>query len=90
VIDAVLTIIGNRWGHPEFFSFTRKAIKEFGLVTAMVLKSLLPLLLVAFVIIGWDKADIGFYVSLLFISFAIFFFCVVTYDCIQLLKSHHH
>ncbi len=87
-IDAVLTIIANRRGHPELIPFTRKAIKEFGLHTAMLLKSVLPLLLVAFVILGWDKAEIGFYASLLFNALAIYFFCIVSYDLIQMRKSH--
>ena len=89
VIDAVLTVIGNRRGYPELFPFTKQIIKEIGLVKAMVLKSLLPLPLVYFVIIGWDKAEFGFYLSFLFIGFAIFFFCVDTYDCVQLRKSQY-
>jgi hypothetical protein len=85
-VDATITRMALKKGYKEKSPFTRKMIDKFGLDTAMIIKSLLPMILVLFVIAGWNNIIFSLWASILFIALTIFFSIVVIYDAIQLLS----
>jgi hypothetical protein len=87
-VDAVITRMALKKAYQEKSPLTRKMIDKFDLDTAMIIKFFLPMILVPFVIVGWDNVIFSLWASILFIALTIFFSVVVIYDVIQLLKSH--
>jgi hypothetical protein len=90
VVDAVLTRIGVRRGHPELVPGTKALIEKLGLDKAMIFKVLsLTLVVILVIIFGGVISVFEIMVSVVFVFLVIFYSYTVVHDCIELLKSNH-
>jgi len=90
IIDAALTRIGLRKGHQEKIWGTKALIRDYGLDRAMLVKvSVLTLVAIFAIILGWYNEIIGLIISITFIVLVIAYSCIVAHNCVVLWKNRH-